>query len=69
MKHFGEKDVTFMDQGSGEMLGMTFRVTEFVHNLATGKKIRLHKRGGSYVLRGEYMKWEPTQTSVFQGRA
>ena len=96
MKHFDEKDVTFMDQSSGEMLGMTFQVTEvrkplaavwrpaekgnlvqfgqredqcFVHNLATGKKIQLHKRGGSYVLKVEYMKWDPTQNSFLQGRA
>ena len=41
----------------------------FVHNLATGKKIQLHTRGGSYVLRVEFMKWEPAENSVFQWRA
>ena len=73
MKHFGEKEVTFMDPGSRSVLGMTFRVTEvrkplaavwrlaekgnliqfgpleaqcFVHHVATGKRIPLHKKGG-----------------------
>ena len=40
----------------------------FVLNLQTNKKIRLHRRGGSYVLKVEYMKWIPDSgsTSVFQ---
>ena len=28
MKHFGEKDVTFKDQETSAVLGMTFQVTE-----------------------------------------
>ena len=97
MKHLGEKEVTFMDSCSGEMLGMTFQVTEvrkplaavwrlaekgnliqfgpseaqcFVYNVATGKKIQLYKKGGSYVMKVQFMKWVPTTShSVFPGRA
>ena len=96
MKHFGEKEVTFMDPGSRAILGMTFQVTEvrkplaavwrlaekgnliqfgpleaqcFVHHVATGQKIPLHKKGGSYVLKASFVKWIPTESSVFPGRA
>ena len=43
----------------------------FVLNLQTNRKIRLHRRGGSYVLKVEYMKWIPDSgpTSVFQRQA
>ena len=43
----------------------------FVLNLRTNKKIRLHRRGGSYVLKVEYMKWIPEvgSSSVFRGQA
>ena len=41
-----------------------------VLNLRTNKKIRLHRRGGSCVLKVEYMKWIPEagSSSVFRGR-
>ena len=92
LQHLGEKEVIFKDRDSGEVLGMTFQVTEvrkplaavwrlvekgnlvqfgpnesqcFIQNLASGKRIPLHKRGGSYVLKVEYVKWVP----VFQGHA
>ena len=43
----------------------------FVLNLRTQKKIQLHRRGGSYVLKVEYVKWIPSHESgsVFQGQA
>ena len=42
----------------------------FVLNIATGKRIQLYKRGGSYIMKVEFMKWLPTEdNSVFQGRA
>ena len=42
----------------------------FVLNIATGKRIQLYKRGGSYIMKVEFMKWIPTgNNSVFQGRA
>ena len=98
MRHDGEKNVTFRDKESEEMLGMTFQATQvrkplaavwrltekgnmvqfgpeehqhFVLNLRTNKKIRLHRRGGSYVLKVEYMKWIPEvgSSSVFRGQA
>ena len=96
MRHEGEKEITFRDAVSGEVLGMKFQVTEvhkplaavwrlaekgnlvvfgpteaqcFIQNIQTGKQIPLHKRGGSYVLKVEYVKWVPNASSVFQGRA
>ena len=92
MQHVGEKDVTFKDKESGDVLGTTFQVTEvrkplaavwrlaekgnviqfgqeesqcFVRNLKTGRDFQLHKRGRSYVLLVEYVKWVP----VFPGHA
>ena len=92
MQHAGEKDVTFRDKESGEVLGMTFQVTEvrkplaavwrlvekgnlvqfgpsgaqcFIQNIQSGRRIQLHRRGGSYILRVEYVKWVP----VFPGHA
>ena len=92
MRHLGEKDVTFRDKLSGEVLGMTFQVTEvkkplaavwrlvekgnlvqfgpsdaqcFIQNLQSGRRIPLHKRGGSYILKMEYVRWVP----VFPGHA
>ena len=86
MQHVGEKDVTFKDKESGEVLGMTFQVTEvrkplaavwrlvekgnlvqfgpsdaqcFIQNIQSGRRIQLHRRGGSYILRVEYVKWVP----------
>ena len=47
----------------------------FIMNLSTQQKIPLHKRGGSYVMQVEFMKWiteEPTPreaNQVFQGQA
>ena len=43
----------------------------FVLNLRTNKKIRLHRRGGSYVLKVEHMKWIPEvgSSSVFPRQA
>ena len=85
-----------MDKGSGEVLGMTFQVTEvrkplaaawrlaekgnivqfgpeehhnYIYNIRTKKKIRLHRRGGSYVLHVDYVKWMAPQESVFPGQA
>ena len=96
MRHEGEKDITFQDKESGELLGMTFQVTEvrkplaavrrlvekgnvvqfgpeerhnYILNLQTRKKIKMHKKGGSYVLRVEYKKWIPGGDSVFPGPA
>ena len=37
----------------------------FILNVQSGKKIMLHRRGGSYVMKVEYVKWTP----VFQGQA
>ena len=91
MQHAGEKDVTFKDKESGEVLGMTFQVTVrkplaavwrlvekgnlvqfgpsdaqcFIQNIQSGRRIQLHGRGGSYLLRVGYVKWVP----VFPGRA
>ena len=47
----------------------------FIMNLSTQQKIPLHKKGGSYVMQVEFMKWiadEPTPheaNQVFQGQA
>ena len=43
----------------------------FVLNLRAQKKIQLHRRGGSYVLKVEYVKWIPNPESglVFRGQA
>ena len=41
----------------------------YIYNIRTKKKIRLHKRGGSHVLRVDYVKWVPSQESFFQGPA
>ena len=43
----------------------------FVLNLRTQKKIQLHRRGGSCVLKVEYVKWIPNHESgsAFQGQA
>ena len=41
----------------------------FVYHVATGKRIPLHKKGGSYVLKVSFVKWKPTESSVFPGHA
>ena len=96
VKHSGEKDITFKDSQSKEILGMTFQVTEvkkalaavrrlaekgnlvqfgledhhnFIKNLVTGKKIMMHKKGRSYILKVEFVKWVPKDSSVFAGQA
>ena len=84
--------MTFKGKESGEVLGMTFQVTEvrkpvaavwrlvekgnlvqvgpsdaqcFTQNIQSGRRIQLHRRGGSYILRVEYVKWVP----AFPGHA
>ena len=44
----------------------------YVLNLATQKKIRMHRRGGSYVLKVEFVKWmekDRVKEQVFHGPA
>ena len=37
----------------------------FILNVESGKKIMLHRKGGSYIMKVEFMKW----VSVFPGQA
>ena len=41
----------------------------FVHHVATGRRIPLHKKGGSYVLKVSFVMWKPSDSSFFPGRA
>ena len=98
--HEGKKKITFRDCEGGEVLGMTFQVTEvkkalaavwriteknniiqfgpqahqnFIMDLNTRRKIMLHRSGGTYIVRVEFMKWvnggqiEVKGEQVFQG--
>lgn len=41
----------------------------FIKNIVTGKKIQMFKKGRSYVLRVEFVKWIPNSQPPFQGQA
>ena len=44
----------------------------YILNLATRKKVKMHLKGGSYVLKVEFVKWmesEGQNESVFHGQA
>jgi hypothetical protein len=41
----------------------------FIKNIATGKKIPLHKKGKSYVMKVEFVKWVPNKAAPFHGQA
>ena len=96
MKHFGEKEITFKDSQSDQVMAMTFQVTEvrkalaavfrlaekeniiqfgpeehhnFIRNIATGKTIKLHRKGRSYVMKVEFVKWVPNSAAPFHGQA
>ena len=41
----------------------------YILNLKTKQKIMMHRKGGSYVLKVEFVKWVPDCSQVFQGQA
>ena len=84
MAHDGETEIVFREGESGQILGLTFQVTQvqkalaavwriternnivqfgpqahqcFIMDLATKRKIQLHRRGGTYIMRVEFVKW------------
>ena len=94
MRHSGEKEITFRDPDSKDVMSMKLQVTEVrkalaaVHRLTekgcfvqfgpeeadnfiqygkNGKKVKLIKKGRSYIMRVEFVKWIPD--SPFRGQA
>ena len=92
MKHYGEKQVTFAGTEGGEVVGLTFQVTDvrkpllavrrlvehgsvvkfglrdednFIHNMNSGTRIPLKKKGGSFVIEARFMKDLAEQAEVF----
>ncbi len=41
----------------------------FVLKIATKKNIKTHKKGGSYILKEEFVKWVAHAAPVFGGQA
>ena len=41
----------------------------YIFNLLTKHKINMHRKGGSYVLKVNFVKWVPDCGQVFQGQA
>ena len=95
MRHYGEKQVTFSGSDGGEVVGLTFQVTDvrkpllavrrlvergsvvkfgpkdednFIHNVGTGTRIPLQRKGGSFVIRAHFMKELAEQEQLFSGR-
>ena len=81
MGHYGEKEVTFRNEGDGEIVGLKFQVTDvrkpllavrrlvekgsvvsfgpdpndnYIYNKATGKRIPMEKKGGSFIIKAHF---------------
>ena len=95
-QHYGEKKVTFAGAEGGEVVGLTFQVTDvqkpllavrrlvehgcvvkfgskdednFIHNVISGAKIPLMRKGGSFVIKARFMKDLGEQSEVFTRQA